>query len=142
MGIISKIFGGGIGESAKPIEAIGNVLDKVFTSKDEKLSHEEVRMRIAQAPTMVQTEINKVEAGHRSIFVAGWRPFIGWVCGSALAYNFVIRDLLGWYLLNFHEAAKISFPPALQMDHLMVVLTGMLGLAGYRTVEKIRNKAK
>jgi len=46
----------------------------------------------------LQSEINKVEAQHRTIFVAGWRPFIGWVCGVALAYNFVLRDLLIWFL--------------------------------------------
>jgi len=44
----------------------------------------------------LQTKINEIEAGHRTLFVAGWRPFIGWICGVALAYNFVIRDLFIW----------------------------------------------
>lgn len=82
----------------------------------------------------LQGEINKIEAQHRTIFVAGWRPFIGWVCGFALAYNFVLRDLLVWY---FGEA---SAPPALQMEHLITVLIGMLGLGGMRTFEKLNNK--
>ena len=84
----------------------------------------------------LQTKINAVEAQHRTLFVAGWRPFIGWICGVALAYNFVIRDLFIW-VTQTTEA-----PPALQMDHLMTVLLGMLGLGGLRTYEKIKGKDK
>ena len=82
----------------------------------------------------LQAEINKIEAQHRTIFVAGWRPFIGWVCGFALAYNFVLRDLLVWYF------GETTAPPALQMEHLITVLVGMLGLGGMRTFEKLNNK--
>ncbi len=82
----------------------------------------------------LQGEINKIEAQHRTIFVAGWRPFIGWVCGVALAYNFVLRDLLIWFI------GPEQVPPALQMEHLMTVLIGMLGLGGMRTFEKFNNK--
>ena len=84
----------------------------------------------------LQTKINEIEAGHRSIFVAGWRPFIGWICGFALAYNFVIRDLFIWVL------QPKEIPPALQMEHLMTVLLGMLGLGGLRTYEKLKDKTK
>ena len=83
----------------------------------------------------LQSEINKVEAQHRTIFVAGWRPFIGWVCGVALAYNFVLRDLLIWFI------GPEQVPPALQMEHLMTVLIGMLGLGGMRTFEKFKDKS-
>ena len=82
----------------------------------------------------LQAEINKMEAQHRTIFVAGWRPFIGWVCGVALAYNFVLRDMLVWYM------GAETAPPALQMEHLMTVLIGMLGLGGMRTFEKFKDK--
>ncbi len=82
----------------------------------------------------LQSEINKMEAQHRTIFVAGWRPFIGWVCGVALAYNFVLRDMLVWYM------GAETAPPALQMEHLMTVLIGMLGLGGMRTFEKFKDK--
>ena len=84
----------------------------------------------------IQTKINEIEAGHRTVFVAGWRPFIGWVCGVALAYNFIIRDLFIW-ALNPQDV-----PPALQMEHLMTVLLGMLGLGGLRTFEKVKDKTK
>ena len=83
----------------------------------------------------LQAQINEQEAKHRTIFVAGWRPFIGGVCGFALAYNFVLRDLLVWYV------GVESAPPALQMEHLMTVLMGMLGLGGMRTFEKFNNKS-
>ena len=84
----------------------------------------------------IQTKINEIEAGHRTVFVAGWRPFIGWVCGVALAYNFVIRDLFIWI------TKTADAPPALQMEHLMTVLLGMLGLGGLRTFEKVNDKTK
>ena len=82
-----------------------------------------------------QTQINKLEAQHRSLFVAGWRPFIGWVCGIALMYNFIIRDLL------IFMSPELSQLPALQMGELMTVLLGMLGLGGMRTYEKMQGKA-
>jgi len=84
----------------------------------------------------LQTKINKAEAQHRSIFVAGWRPFIGWICGVALAYNFILRDLI------IFVVGSDNVPPALQMDHLMTVLMGMLGLGAFRTYEKIKNVSK
>lgn len=84
----------------------------------------------------IQTKINEIEAQHRTVFVAGWRPFIGWVCGVALAYNFVIRDLFVWAL------QPETVPPALQMEQLMTVLLGMLGLGGLRTYEKLKDKVK
>ena len=84
----------------------------------------------------LQTKINEIETGHRTLFVAGWRPFIGWICGVALAYNFVIRDLFIWI------TKTADAPPALQMEHLMTVLLGMLGLGGLRTFEKIKDKTK
>ena len=83
----------------------------------------------------VQSEINKMEAQHRSIFVAGWRPFIGWICGVALLYNFIIRDVIAWI-------SPDAMPPAIQMDQLITILLGMLGLGGSRTFEKIKDKTK
>jgi len=81
-------------------------------------------------------EIREAINSHRTLFVAGWRPFIGWICGVALAYNFVIRDLFIWI------TKTTDAPPPLQMEHLMTVLLGMLGLGGLRTYEKIKDKVK
>lgn len=84
----------------------------------------------------LQSEINKVEAQHRSVFVSGWRPFTGWICAVALLYNFVLRDLAIW-VFGIEQV-----PPALQMEHLMTVLFGMLGLGGMRSIEKIKDKTR
>ena len=84
----------------------------------------------------LQTKINEVEANHRSLFVAGWRPFIGWICGIALLYNFILRDIFIFFV------GQENVPDALQMDHLMTVLLGMLGLGGLRTYEKVKNATK
>jgi len=126
--------------AAEPIEAIGNVLDALFTSDKERLDKKAVLARIALQPSLLQSEINKVEAGHKSIFVAGWRPFIGWVCGVALAYNFVFRDLMVWALaLTYAETPP---PPPLHLEVLTTILYALLGLGGMRTFEKLQGRAK
>lgn len=99
----------------------------------EAIKGKEIDPKDALELIKVQVEVNKLEAQHRSIFVAGWRPFIGWVCGVALAYNFILRDIIGFW---------VEMPPALQMEHLMTVLLGMLGLGGLRTYEKLKDKTK
>ena len=80
------------------IGPVSNLLGKFIEDKDmkNKLAHEVATMAENHAQELAkgQLEINKAEAQHKSIFVAGWRPFIGWVCGFDLAYNFVLRDLL------------------------------------------------
>lgn len=80
-----------------------------------------------------QIETNKVEAAHRSVWVAGWRPFCGWVCGASLAYAFVAYPVI---LLWYPDA------PRIEMDELMTVLLGMLGMGGLRTWEKSKGVAR
>lgn len=82
-----------------------------------------------------QSDINKIEAGHASMFVAGWRPFIGWTCGVALAYHFVIQPLLAF---AFSIAGIVVALPVFDMEYLMTILMGMLGLGAMRTFEKIQ----
>ena len=81
-----------------------------------------------------QLEINKVEAAHGSIFVAGWRPAIGWICGVALAWNFILQPMLNWGAFMFN--VDLTDLPTLDTGELMTVLLGMLGLGGLRTYEK------
>jgi hypothetical protein len=84
-----------------------------------------------------QLRINEKEASHASIFVAGWRPFIGWVCGTALVWNFIVQPLLLWVAYLMPELGlDLSSAPKLDTDELMTVLLGMLGLGGLRTYEK------
>ena len=141
MAFLAGMFGEAAGAGvATAVSAVGNVIDNLFTSDDERLGREEAKIRLMQQPHLAQVELNKVEAQHRSLWVAGARPFILWVCGAALAYNFIIRDLLAWTIMN--SWVEATMPPALQMEQLITVLLGMLGLGGLRTVEKLRGRAK
>ena len=137
MSWLSNLIGGGVMTAA---EGVAGIIDRFVETDDEKRTAEIIRARMMMQPSLVQTELNKVEAAHRSVFVAGWRPFIGWVCGAALLYNFVLRDLLAWTLLN--TGVQASMPPDLAMEELLTVLLGMLGLGAFRTAEKMAGKAK
>lgn len=125
--------------SASPIQAVGNVIDKLFTSDDERLDKQLAMQRLLQQSAEIQAEINKVEAQHRSLFVAGWRPFIGWVCGFALAWHFIGYDLLRWAAANFDLLAP---PQLLGTSELMNIVFALLGLGGMRSFEKAIGKAK
>lgn len=122
----------------EPINAVGKILDEAFTSKDETLTHEEIRLRILQKPLLLQSEINKVSQTHRSLFVAGWRPFIGWVCGWSLAFFYIPQFALASYLWlkMCLEANKLLPYPEVNSDRLFELILGMMGLALMRTVEK------
>lgn len=138
---IASLFGGLVGAgAAQPIDAVGNVIDKLFTSDEERLSKEEALTRLAQAPALAQIELNKVEAQHRSIFVAGWRPFIGWICGVNLLYLVLLRDLLAWAIANW--APAVTAPPAIGLDISVELVTALLGLGALRTVEKFAGRAR
>ncbi len=120
---------------AQPIEAVGNVLDELFTSDDERLDKKIILQRLAMQPQIAQTEIAKLEASHRSLFVAGWRPFIGWVCGITLAYSYILRDIMIWLF----DAQGM---PALDHETLTTLLYALLGLGGFRSLEKIQGRSK
>jgi roadblock/LC7 domain-containing protein len=82
-----------------------------------------------------QNAINQVEAASTNLFVSGWRPFIGWICGIAIGYNFLVIPFAGLFLKIF----KADFTmPALDMGELWTLVTGMLGLGTMRTVEKLQ----
>jgi hypothetical protein len=139
--ITDLLLGKNTGEVvSKPVEAVGNVLDKLFTSKDEKLTHEEIRMRLMMQPDIAQVELNKIEAKHRTIFVAGWRPFIGWVGGMGFAINFIVRPLFNYVLLVKYPDVPIMV--SLDMGALSGLLAGMLGFGGMRTYEKLKGISK
>jgi hypothetical protein len=83
-----------------------------------------------------QVEVNKVEAGSKFLFVAGWRPFVGWVCGVALAYNYIFMPLFVYCWKLYTPTAPDM--PLLETSELFTLLMGMLGLAGMRTLEKVK----
>ena len=129
------------------IGPVAGLLDKFIEDKDQKakLAHEIVTMaeKHAHEAAMAQVDVNKAEAQHRSIFVAGWRPFIGWTCGVALAYHFILYPIIVFAIMTFPDLpVPADALPAFDMDSLMTVLLGMLGLGGLRTWEKTKGVAK
>lgn len=129
------------------IDPIGKLIDKLIPdpqaaaqAKLDLMKEENQQalqeMQLALQADTNQTEINKVEAAHDNLFVAGWRPFIGWVCGVAFAYHFILQPLIAFIL----AARGVTFDlPDFDMSELSTVLMGMLGLGGLRTIEKVKN---
>jgi len=114
------------------IGPVTGLLDKFVEDKDQKnaLAHEIATLAEKQAheSVMGQLEVNKVEAAHKSLFVAGWRPFVGWVAGVGLAYNVIIAQILGiWFVV-----------PEVDPSLLTPVLMGMLGMGAMRSYEKTK----
>jgi hypothetical protein len=105
------------------------VIGRVWPDKTEA-----EKQQLAAAVQLVQgqLEINKVEAASTSVFVSGWRPFIGWVCGAACAWNWIGLPILRMYVPGLTPA---------NLTEMMPVLMGLLGLGALRTVEKINNVA-
>ena len=129
---------------------IGKVLDRAWPDPAQKaqaaIALEELRQagefKAIDAElerSRQQTEVNKVEAGSSDPFVSRWRPFVGWVCGTALAWHYIGRPLADWVLLLTGGTTPI---PEVELGDLFVVLLGLLGLGGMRSVEKIKGVAK
>ena len=118
----------GLGEVAN---LAGDIVNKIWPDASEAQKN---ALTLELAKMQAQTDTNKVEAANTSVFVAGWRPFIGWVCGSAFAWTFVAAPMVSY------GAALAGHPlslPALDLSQLSPVLMGMLGLGAMRTVEKV-----
>lgn len=126
------------------IGPVTGLLDKFIPDADEKarLAHEIATMseRHAQELAKGQIEINKAEAAHKSLFVSGWRPFVGWSCGLALAWHFIGQPIAVFAI----AVIGVETPPlpVFEMESLLTVLLGMLGLGGLRTFEKTKQVAR
>jgi len=119
----------------KLIEPVSNILDKFVADKDlkTKLSHELEKEIISL--NRAQLEVNKVEAAHNNVFVAGWRPFIGWACGVSLAYHFIVEPIIQYTLI----VNNIDYnTPEFDFSQLSTIVMAMLGMSGLRTYEKIK----
>jgi len=133
MGILSALIG--------PATELAG---KFIQDKDQaaQLAHDLTTMadKHAQQAMLAQIEVNKAEAASGSVFKGGWRPFIGWVCGVAFAYHFVLQPFIVFVV----AAAGITIPelPTFDMGSLMTVMMGMLGLGGLRSYEKKQGLTK
>lgn len=127
---------------------LGNVLDKILpdpkAASDAKIKIMEMAQTGELAQLASDTELAKAQIGvnleeakSESLFKSGWRPATGWACVGGLVYQVLARPILGWGALNLWNWTE---PPPLDMDTLMTLLFGLLGLGAYRTVERIKRK--
>lgn len=134
------------------VESIGKIADDLFTSDKERLDAElelrklEVEVyKVDAGLVTAQIDVNKEEAKHSSVFVAGARPAVMWVGVLAMLYQFIMYPLFVW--IWFIAQAKgwvpqeLNPPPILDTEALWIIMSGVLGIAGFRTVDKIKGVA-
>lgn len=131
------------------IPAITQVLDKIIPDPQAAADAKLKALELAQKGDLAaldaelrlalgQLEVNKAEAT-ADMFRGGWRPAVGWVCVVGLGYQFILQPVLPWVVALF--GAQVPPLPAIDNETLMVLLTGMLGLGGLRTIERVKGKA-
>jgi hypothetical protein len=127
------------------IDAVGKVADDLFTSDEERGRQALEQRKIEADLQQGQINVNQEEAKHASIFVAGARPAILWVGATALAWTYIAHPMLMWawaFLQSMgYVPAGMAPPPTLGSDTLWVIISGILGLGGYRTFEKTKGVA-
>ena len=120
----------------KLIGPVTSLLDKFVEDKDQKakLAHEVATMaqRHAQGLAKAQLEVNKAEAQHKSLFVSGWRPAVGWCCVFGMMGNFMVIPFTNFVLALLKIEVVV---PLIDTATMMPVLMGMLGLGAMRTYE-------
>ena len=123
----------------KLIGPITGIVDKFVVDKDLKMQLQHELETAIHSANLAQLEVNKAEAGHKSIFVAGWRPSVGWVCSLAMLYHFILAPMIqfGFALGGVEQAL-----PEFDFSQLSTVLMGMLGLGGLRTFEKMKGVSR
>ena len=126
------------------LPVVGDVLDRFFPDKEKaaeaQRAIEAALIQNAAQINLAQIEVNKAEAASRNVFVAGWRPFIGWACGMAFFWQFVGMPLTVFVLGILDK--PVPELPVFDFGPLMTVMMGMLGLGGLRTYEKLKGVAK
>jgi len=126
------------------IQPVSQILDKAIPDTDlkRKLSHEIATMseKHAQELALAQINVNATEAASGSLFKGGWRPFVGWVCGVAFCYHFILQPVIIFVVAII--GVDIPELPDFQMNTLLTVLGGLLGIGGLRTYEKQKGLTK
>jgi hypothetical protein len=134
-----NLLSGLLGGKGGALKTISSVIDDLHTSEEEKLDKKILMQRIQQKLAEKQIDVNIKEGAHKSIFVAGWRPMIGWTGAFALIFEFIVSPGIEWY-------AKFSgldiTAPEIQTGPLLAIVTSMLGVAGLRSFEKTKGLTK
>jgi|TARA_R110002074_G_scaffold6016_1_gene28430 hypothetical protein len=120
------------------LDVVGKIIDKVAGHVDKFTLDKEEKAQLIQEINKAQIEVNKIESGSSSLFKSGWRPFVGWTCGVALCYHFVLQPFLTFVLFSIGKPMEL---PVFDMSTLTTVLFGMLGLGGMRSFEKTKKSA-
>ena len=126
-----------------PILEVGKtILDRFIPDPEKKREAEMELVRMAAdgelKQVLAQLEINAREASSPSVWVSGWRPFFGWCGGAGFAYVTIIQPILVWY----GTARGWPTPPDVNIDLLWTVVTGLLGIGGLRSLEKVKGVTK
>lgn len=125
------------------VEIGARLLDKIIPDKDAREKAQAELLKAAQdqdfQKAIAQIEVNKMEAQHTSLFVAGWRPAIGWICVTGLGYNFLLYPMMTWLVVV--TGSELA-PPPLLSENLMELVMGMLGLGALRSFEKWKGVAR
>lgn len=127
-----------------PVTSVANLVNTVVTRAfPDKAAQDAAKMQLAEmqlngelANVAGQIQTNIAEAASTHVFVSGWRPYVGWICGTALLYEMILRPLLTFAVGCFGGHTQA---PSIQMQDLMTILAGLLGLGAMRTVEKVND---
>lgn len=137
-----------MGISIPIIDGIFKIIEKVIPDPQAKAAAQLKTLEMQQAGefkqietdlqlALGQLEVNKIEAAAPDIFRGGWRPAVGWVCVIGLLYTYLGQPLLAWA----SGIWDVPAPPSLDLGDLLILLGGMLGLGGMRTMERLKGKA-
>ena len=128
-GTVIKSIGDGV-------SSLANGIRSAITGEmtpDKRAELEKIALEAENLQKHSQLQINLAEAQHSSVFVAGWRPFIGWVCGMSIANNYILRP---WAIAVLSTMGKTFEFPVIDLTLMIPIMTGMLGIAGMRSYEK------
>lgn len=132
-------------------KGVRGIIEQFHESPEEKrkalnqlMDYETRLYELASSVDKAQIDLNKAEAQNPSLFVSGWRPFVGWTCAGGLAYDVIVRDLLNWVfgVMGLAFNAAIPLLPVIHSEILGTMLAALLGVAGLRTYEKLRGTAR
>ena len=133
-------------DPSKIMDSVGGLAVKIRTAitgvdPETRGKLEVIATELEGKAQLGQQAINQEEAKHPSLFVSGWRPFIGWICGIGLFYHYIVDRLISWVIVVWFAESKIV-TPTFDIQDLLVILGGLLGLGTLRSAEKLKGVAR
>lgn len=128
-----------LGPGLKMIEKLVDRIPDPAAKERAAMEMQAELLKYAAEQSVAQMEVNKVEAGHQSLFVAGWRPFIGWMGGVSLGYAFLAQPILSWFLSIVGVDTPLPMPDT---EAMMALVTAMLGVTAARSFDKWKGTSR